>query len=78
MAEPAPNLQAIHSRLLGHADKLFEALADLEAAGGLARLAAGMRPSTMEKTANVLKSTRQAIDEQLAGWKAARKGGARG
>ena len=52
MPEPGPpDLNAVHSRVLQHADKLFEALADLEAAGGLGKLAASMSPKSMDRTA---------------------------
>ncbi len=72
MPEPPPDLHSAHSRALQFADKLFAALEDLQAAGGLARLA-GENPKSAERAAQVLKSARQAIDEELASYKASRR-----
>ncbi len=72
MAEPTPDLQSIHSRVLQHADKLFAALVDLEAAGGMGKLAAGLKPKSTTALADVLKSTKTAIEEQLAELKKAK------
>ncbi len=72
MPEPTPDLHSAHSRTLQFADKLFAALEDLQAAGGLARLAAE-NPRSAERAAQVLKSARQMIDDQLADYKASRR-----
>jgi hypothetical protein len=73
MPELPPDLNTAHSRVLQYADKLFAALADLEAAGGMKGLASGLKPAAVERTAQALKSTRQAIDDQLAAFKAAKR-----
>jgi hypothetical protein len=49
MPDP-PDLNAINSRILTHADRLCEALEDLDDAGGLAALAKVMKPSSVERT----------------------------
>jgi hypothetical protein len=72
MPDP-PGLNAINSRILTHADRLFEALEDLEVAGGMPALAKVMKPSTVERTVKVLKSARASIDAQLAAMKVGRK-----
>ncbi len=72
MPEPPPDLQAAHTRVVQFADKLFAALEDLRAAGGLARLAAG-NSKAAERAAQVLKSARGMIDGELAGDQAARR-----
>jgi hypothetical protein len=54
-----------YSRVLTHADRLFEALAELETSGGLKGLARQMRPASLERLTSVLKSIRQSIDGQL-------------
>lgn len=61
------DLQAIHSRALQAADKLFEALTDLEAAGGMEALATVLKPKALERTSSVLRSARAALDAQLKG-----------
>lgn len=73
MPEPPPDPHSAHSRVLQFADKLFVALADLEAAGGMSRLASELKPAAVDRTAQALKSTRQAIDDQLAALKASRR-----
>ncbi len=74
MAETkATDLQAIHSRSLQAADKLFEALTDLEAAGGMAALATVLKPKALERTSAVLRSTRAALDSQLKAARVARR-----
>jgi hypothetical protein len=72
--DPPLDPNAVHSRVLTHADRLFEALEDLGAAGGLAALASRLKPASVERTAKVLRSARAAIDAQLAGLKATRGG----
>jgi len=71
--EPLPDLHSAHSRVLQFADKLFTALAYLEAAGGLPRLASELKPAAVDRTAQAMKSTRQAIDDQLAALKAIKR-----
>lgn len=73
MPELPPDLNTAHSRVLQYADKLFAALADLEAAGGMKALAAVLKPAAAERTAQAMRSTRQALDDQLAGFKAAKR-----
>jgi hypothetical protein len=67
------DLNAINSRILTHADRLCEALEDLDEEGGLAALAEVMKPASVERTVKVLKAVRGAVDERLAGLKAGRK-----
>jgi hypothetical protein len=74
MTEPTPDPQAAYSRIVNAADKLFTAVADLEAAGGMARLAAGWTPKARDRAAVVLKSSRDALDGQLATLKALNRG----
>jgi hypothetical protein len=64
-----PNPAATLSRVVNHADKLFESLEESAAAGGLRRLTAEMRPVSKAKVADLLRSVRASIDEQLAGLK---------
>lgn len=68
MAEQPPDIQAAQSRATQFADKLFEALEDLRDAGGMAAL----NPRSARNLAASLRSSRQAIDEALAGLKATR------
>lgn len=71
MNQPAssqPDAEAVNktfARVITHADKLFEALEDLEAAGGLKGLARHLRPASLERLMSVLRSIRQSIDGQL-------------
>lgn len=65
MAEPTPEQNAIYSRVLTHADRLFEALEDAEAAGGLDALTAAMKPASAGRARESLRSVRAAIDVQL-------------
>lgn len=74
MAELTPELNAIYSRLITHADRLFETLADLEAAGGMGVLTSVMRPASVDRAGESLRSVRAAIDEQLGQLKAKRTG----
>jgi hypothetical protein len=74
MPELTPEQNQAFARVLTHADRLFEALEDLEAAGGLCGLSGRLRPASLAKAAAGLRSVRQAIDEQLAGLKGARPG----
>lgn len=66
MAEPAPDLNAVYSRLITHADRLFETLDDLGAAGGFDALASVMKAASVARAAQSLESVRQAIDGQLS------------
>lgn len=61
----SPGLAAAHSRVLQHADKLFESLDDLAGLGGLKALRASLRPASVERTVKVLESVRGALDEVL-------------
>ena len=74
MPAPTPEQHQAFARILTHADRLFEALEDLEAAGGLRGLSGRIKPASIAKAAAGLRSVRQAIDEQLAGLKGARPG----
>jgi hypothetical protein len=67
--EPAPQLSAIHSRIQNHAGKLYEALDDLEEAGGVKALRGLMKPSSVEKTVALLRAVRAAVDGTIAGVK---------
>ncbi len=75
MAEPAPDLNAVYSRLITHADRLFETLEDLGAAGGFDALASVMKATSVARAAQSLESVRQAIDGQLAKGKRPKGGG---
>ncbi len=66
MAEPPPDLNAVYSRLITHADRLFETLEDLGAAGGFDALASVMKATSVARAAQSLESVRQAIDGQLS------------
>jgi hypothetical protein len=74
MPAPTPEQNQAFARILTHADRLFEALEDLAAAGGLRGLSGRIKPASIAKAAAALRSVRQAIDEQLAGLKGARPG----
>jgi hypothetical protein len=56
----------------GYLDKLFDALHDLEKGGGVVEAArmAGWKPSKLDRAAQALKATRNAIDGELATLKA--------
>jgi hypothetical protein len=54
------------ARVVGSADRMFEALEDLAEAGGLLGLAGRVRPGAIDNVRVSLRSVRQAIDEQLA------------
>jgi len=72
MRDPSSNKtddpNAVYARMLTHSDRLFEALTDLEAIGGLSSLP--LRPGSIEKARGSLKAVRQAIDDQLSRSKA--------
>jgi hypothetical protein len=74
MPAPTPEQHQAFARILTHADRLFEALEDLAAAGGRRGLSGRLKPASIAKAAAALRSVRQAIDEQLAGLKEARPG----
>jgi hypothetical protein len=59
--ELPPYLQAAQARVIQFADKLFEALDDLHAAGGMTQFAAH-NPKAAGKVAVTLRSVRLAID----------------
>src|SRR5512135_1765386 len=69
MPAPTPEQHQAFARILTHANRLFEALEDLAAAGGLRGLSGRIKPASIAKAAAALRSVRQAIDEQLAGVK---------
>jgi hypothetical protein len=56
-------------------DRLFDALHDLEEGGGVLEAArlGGWKPSKLDKAAEALKATRDAIDGELARLKARRR-----
>ena len=60
-----PGTNAIYSRILTHADRLFEALDEVEAVGGLRRVTAEMKPASRVKAVEILSAVRDAIDNQL-------------
>ena len=66
MAEPPPDLNAVYSRLITHADRLFETLEDLGAAGGFDALASVLTATSVARAAQSRESVRQAIDGQLS------------
>jgi hypothetical protein len=74
MPAPTPEQNQAFARIITHADRLFEALEDLAAAGGLRGLSGRIKPASIAKAAAALRSVRQAIDEQLAGLKEVRPG----
>lgn len=69
MPDPTPEQQQAFARVIQYADKLFSALADLEAAGGLRGLAGRIKPGSIDKAAASLKGVGRAIDEQIKGRK---------
>jgi hypothetical protein len=69
MPELSSEQQQAFNRVIQYSDKLFEALEDLEAHGGLKALARVIRPGSIEKATTALKGVRQAIDDQLTGLK---------
>ncbi len=77
MAEPTPDLNAVYSRLITHADRLWETLEELEAAGGFDALASVMKAASVARAVQSLESVRQAIDANLSQGKRP-KGGPKG
>jgi hypothetical protein len=76
---PTPNPTVAWNKAQGYLDKLFDALQDLEEGGGVLEAAriGGWKPSKLDKAAEALKATRDAIDGELARLKVARRQGAR-
>jgi hypothetical protein len=81
MPEPTPPppdpAEVAWSRATIFADKLFDALQDLDEAGGLGALAARAKwkPAKIDKASSSLKTVREAIEAQLGQLKAARRSG---
>jgi hypothetical protein len=69
--ELPPDLHAAQARVIQFADKLFEALEDLRHAGGLPGFAAH-NAKAAQKVAATLRSSRLAIEEALAEFKASK------
>jgi hypothetical protein len=74
---PSPDPSVAWNKVQGYLDKLFDALQDLEEGGGVIEAArrGGWKPSKLDKAATSLKTTRDAIEGELARLKAARGGG---
>ena len=77
-----PDLKArpegAYSRALTAADRLFEALEDLAAAGGLGQVSGMGKAKARDRTRAVFASARDALNAQLAALKAMERGGAQG
>jgi hypothetical protein len=67
-----PDLVAVYSRVLTHGERLYEALADLEEAGGVPALSRSVRPASVHRLAAMLRTVRAATDRPLADARAVR------
>lgn len=72
-SSPSPDLHSAQTRALQFADKLFAALEDLQAAGGLDAFAR-QDPKAADKVAEALISCRKMTDDELAWYRAVRPG----
>lgn len=66
MSDPQPDRGAVFNRCVQHADRLFEALDALAAAGGIKAVTRGMKPASAVRLADLLRSVKASIDEALA------------
>jgi hypothetical protein len=75
MPEPPPNPTVSWNKVQGYLDKLSDALHDLEEGGGVIEAARqdGFQPSKLDRAAEALRATRDAIDGELARLKAGRR-----
>ena len=76
---PKPDPTVAWNKAQGYLDKLFDALHELEEGGGVLEAArlGGWKPSKLDKAAQALKATKDAIDGELGRLNVARRQGAR-
>lgn len=72
-----PDVRAAWDRATGYLDKLFDALQDLDEAGGVPAMAraAGWKPARLDQAVRSLKAVRGQLDAELARVKASRTKG---